>query len=315
MLLALALGSSSIATPFHGHKHIAATISGVSRNASNISTLDAKPFKWSCLGDSWASGVFYGLIGRTDYDGNKDSCLRITQAYAPQMSRDSRWIPEGRAQTCQVQACSSTRWRQIDEETHLGHIQLDDVPENTDMIVFQAGGNNANFANIAYACIFAPQGYPNLGPEYPDPTGLCYKEIELADRYIYGWGRDQLFQDARWIVNTIFAHPKVKNNPKFRLSILGYFQFFYDQGGAGDWCDNASFAVSWEPRPKLRMALRKKINELIRGLNAGVKAGVEGSWYPERAHFIDVDSGIQGGKFCQPGHSIYDQYFGSKVLL
>jgi hypothetical protein len=61
--------------------------------------------------------------------------------------------------------------------------------------------------------------------------------------------------------------------------------------------------------------LRQRINDLIRGLNVGIKAGVEGSWYPERAHFIDVDSGVQDGQFCQPGHSIYDQYFGDKVLL
>tara|TARA_R110002003_G_scaffold244_20_gene17586 strand:- start:4276 stop:5748 length:1473 start_codon:yes stop_codon:yes gene_type:complete len=231
------------------------------------------------------------------------------------MSRDNWWVPGGLSQNLQFQACSGTRWRQIDSDIHQGHVQLNDIPDNTDMILLQAGGNNANFASVAYACIFTPQGWPNIGPEYPDPTGACYKEIEQAAKYIFGKNKDQLFQDARWIVNTVFAHPKVKNNPKFRLFIPGYFQFFYDKGGVGDWCDNASFALRMDSRPKLSLALRQRINELIKGLNAGIKAGVEGSWYPERAHFIDVDSGIQDGQFCQPGHSIYDQYFGDKVLL
>ncbi|KAI4941718.1 hypothetical protein J4E91_010592 [Alternaria rosae] len=166
---------------------------------------------WSGLGDSWASGVSYGFFRTTDYDGNMDHCLRINHTYAPQMSHDNSWIPEGREQELHFQSCSGTRWRQIDAEPHLGHIQLNDVPDNVDMILLQAGDNNANFTRTTVLSI-------------PDPEGQCLKELEATKQYILGKGRDQLFQDARWIVNQVFDHPKVKKNPKFRLFIVSYFQ-------------------------------------------------------------------------------------------
>ncbi|KAI4651191.1 uncharacterized protein J4E79_009390 [Alternaria viburni] len=271
-------------------------------------------YVWSGLGDSWASGVSYGFFGTTDYDGNMDHCLRINHAYAPQMSRDNSWIPEGREQEFHFQSCSGTRWRQIDAEPHLGHIQLNDVPDNVDMIVLQAGGNNANFARVAYACIFAPQG-TDYGPEYPDPNGQCFKELEATKQYILGTGRDQLFQDARWIVNQVFDHPKVKKNPKFRLFVVGYFQFFFDEGGEGDWCSNVSFGLRSSDRPRLSLALRKRINALIRYLNKAIEDAVKGSFHPERTTFVDTDQHLEGHRFCQPGHTLYDQYFGDNVYL
>jgi hypothetical protein len=171
------------------------------------------------------------------------------------MSRDNWWVPSGIPQNLQFQACSGTRWRQIDSDIHQGHVQLNDIPDNTDVILLQAGGNNANFANIAYAYIFTPQGWPDLGTDYPDSTGACYKEIEQAAKYIFDMNKDQLFQDARWIVNTVFAHPKLKNNPKSRLFIPGYFRFFYDKGDVGDWCDNASFCSAPGFPPKIEPCL------------------------------------------------------------
>ena len=44
------------------------------------------------------SGVSYGLFGQTDFDGNKDHCLRINHAYGPQMYNDNSWVPDGRKQ-------------------------------------------------------------------------------------------------------------------------------------------------------------------------------------------------------------------------
>ncbi|EFQ94835.1 hypothetical protein CFE70_007454 [Pyrenophora teres f. teres 0-1] len=283
-------------------------------NNTMVASEASSKYVWSCLGDSWASGVTYGLWGLTDYDNNADHCMRIKTAYSAQMSNDDSWIPQGRTQEFHFQACSGTRWRQIDAEPHLGHIQLNDVPDNVDMILLQVGGNNANFANIAYSCIFAPEG-ADWGPEYPDPAGRCAKEIENTATYIHGKWRNQLFQDARWIVNTIFDHPHVKKNPNFRLFFSGYFRFFYDEGGAGDWCDDVSFAVRRTDRPRLSLALRKKINELIVALNSAIEAGIRGSFHPERATFIDVDEHIDEHRFCQPGHNLRDQYFGNKVFL
>lgn len=256
----------------------------------------------------------YGLFGRTDFDGNKDSCLRVKHAYAPVMYNYNWWVPDNRPQRFWFQSCSGTRWRQIDHDNYMGHVQLDDIQQDTDMILLQAGGNNAGFADVAYNCIFTPQGQ-DYGPAYPDPRGGCYQALERASNYIESEEQDGLFQDARWIVNKVFEHPKTRANPQFRLFVVGYFTFFHDEGGDGDWCDDVSFALRYSDRPTLTLALRKRINELIQDLNAQIKKGVEGSFYPERAKFLDMDSHIKDGRFCQPGHSIWDQYWGGKVLL
>ncbi|KAF1919289.1 SGNH hydrolase-type esterase domain-containing protein [Ampelomyces quisqualis] len=282
--------------------------------ASRGSAFVKKSFVWSALGDSWASGVSYDLLGRTDYDDNKDNCMRINHAYAVKLSEDDTWVPNGLKQEFHFQACSGTRFEQIDRGTNQDHIQLNEIPADTNMLLLQAGGNNANFAAIAYACLFAPEG-KEWGPAFPDPRGACAVELAKAREYIYGTGVNQLFQDTRWTVNAVFNNEKVKHMDDLRLFIPGYFQSFYEGGGAGDWCDNASFALRYSDRPTLSLALRKEINGLIRGLNDGIKAGIVGSFHHHRTHFIDVDSQIGDHRFCQPGHSLYDQYFGDKVYL
>jgi hypothetical protein len=259
------------------------------------------------------SGVSYGMFGRTNYDGNMDHCLRINESYSVQMSQDKSWLPSGRSQEFDFQACSGTRWRQIDAEPWQGYIQLNEIPSNIDMMVLQARGNNAGFADVAYACIFTPEFDDQMGPEYPDPNGKCTQALNRAANYIFGKGVDQLFQDTRWIVNTIFAHEHIKDNLKFQLFVPGYVQFFYDKGEYGDWCRGASFALRQNNRPKLSLELRQRMNELIRGLNDGIKAGIEGSWYPGRATFVDVDTDMDGHRFCEISHNIYDQYYGDKV--
>jgi hypothetical protein len=260
------------------------------------------------------SGVSYGIAGTTDYDGNKDHCMRVRHAYSAQMYTDPDWVPDGRTQAFYFQACSGTHWQHIDREYWQDHIQLNDVQPNTDMILLQAGGNNAGFAAVAYACIFAPYGQ-DYGGHYPDPSGECYKAIERSSAYIHSREEYGLFQDARDIVNKAFQHPHTRSNPDFRLFVAGYWEFFYDKGGDGDWCDDVSFALNYENRPTLTLALRKKINELVHALNEAIREGVEGSFYPERAEFIYTDHEMYNTKFCMPGHTIWDQYCGEKVQL
>lgn len=71
----------------------------------------------------------------TDFDSNKDHCLRVKHAYSVQMHTDATWIPNAREQAFYFHACSGTRWRQIDGHIHQDHIQLDDIEPLTDMIV------------------------------------------------------------------------------------------------------------------------------------------------------------------------------------
>jgi hypothetical protein len=143
---------------------------------------------------------------------------------------------------------------QIDDEFNQVQLQLNKLPSNIDMMTLQVGGDKANFAAVANACIFTPEG-SNSGAAYPDPNGNCSLEIQKADNYINGMGKSQLRQDVRDIVNRIFDNPHTQNNPDFRLFVPGYFQFFFADGGAGDWCDDVSFSLSHTKRPTLSLVL------------------------------------------------------------
>ncbi|KAF2821686.1 hypothetical protein CC86DRAFT_386077 [Ophiobolus disseminans] len=112
--------------------------------------------------------------------------------------------------------------------------------------------------------------------------------------YIFNEGENGLFQDARWIFNKAFEYTKTHDNPNLRMFVVGYFTFFYDDGREGDWGDQASFSLRYDTRPTLTLALRKEINFLIRKLNSRTKKAAEDG---------------------QPGHNIWDQYWGDKVLL
>jgi hypothetical protein len=206
------------------------------------------------------------------------------------------------------------RINQIDDEFNQTQIQLKKLPSNIDMMTLQVGGDKVNFAAVANACIFTPED-SDSGAAYPDLDGNCSLEIQKAEHYINGMGKSQLRQDVRDIVHRIFDNAHTQKNPDFRLFVSGYFQFFFADGGAGDWCDDVSFSLSQTKRPSLSLVLRKKMNELVHGLNDGLKAGIAASSHSNRATFIDVDSHIGDRRFCQPGHSLWDQYLGDKVYL
>jgi hypothetical protein len=129
-----------------------------------------------------------------------------------------------------------------------------------------------------------------------------------------GHDKDQLFQDVLSTIDSIFGREKVKTNDRFQLFMPGYVQVFSANGGDDDWCSNATFAVV-DNGPLLSLELRKSINQLLQDLNTGIKAGIAASPYSERTHFIDVDPQFNGHRFCEPEHTIIEQYTSTKVYL
>jgi hypothetical protein len=206
------------------------------------------------------------------------------------MSNNDSWIPHGRPQDFHSEANTLYANQQVG--------QLKGIPSDIDMIVLQTGGDSAGLASVVHACLYAPHG-------------SCDQEIERAVAYINGPNKHQLFQDTQSIVTAVFDDGNVKKNPKFELFLFGYAQFFYEQEGAGDWCNDVSFALGTENVPRLTLDVRKRINELTRALNDNLKDAVNGTG----AHFIDTDPSAEGHRFCQPGHTLYDQFYGENVYF
>lgn len=253
------------------------------------------------------SGSSFGLLGSTDFDGNKGNCLRSAQAYSVKLSESKSWVPDGRAQNFHFEACAGQTQDQ-------GHVNLDSIPSNSDMLLLEASVLDASFAAIAYACIFVPDG-EEWGPSYPNSSGRCRLELDKARAYIGDFNSSKLLQDVRTTINIVFDIDKVKTNPDFRVFVPGYLQLFHEDGRQGDWCNNTSFSLRKESRPTLSRELRAEINYIVREANNAVEAAVATSNHSDHAHFIDIDSQIGDKRFCQPSHTLYDQYYGDKVMF
>ncbi|KAH7392294.1 SGNH hydrolase-type esterase domain-containing protein [Phaeosphaeria sp. MPI-PUGE-AT-0046c] len=286
---------------------VCTTLIGLAPSLNSKSVTSDKPFVWASLGGIRASGPSYGMLGRTDFDSNKDHCLRSSQAYSVKLSDSKTWIPNGRSQDFRFKACADNIQKQ-------GQIDLNDLPSNLDMLLLATSALDANFAAIAHACIFNPDG-EDWGPTYPDSRGKCRLELDKARAYIGDSNSSKLLDNVRAIINSVFDHDKVSINPDFRLFVPGYLQLFYEDGGEKDWCNNTSFSLRKENRPKLSLALRAEINNIVREVNNALDAAVTSSNHPKSTHFIDFDSQIGDKRFCQPGHTLYDQYYGDKVMF
>jgi hypothetical protein len=232
----------------------------------------------------------------------KDDSLRDTQAYSVQMSQDNSWVPNGRPQEFHFAVSSP--------DANLEAEQLNTIPSDIDMILLQTGSDKASLAEVYNSCVYAHIDI-DVGPAYPDPSGMCYQAIKNATKYIEGPNRNQLFQDVQALVQATFQDEHVKNNSVFQLFVPGFFQPFYDQGGDGDWCDDVSFALGRKNSPNLTLELRKKMNELTRTLNDQITWAINGTG----AQFINTDAVAKGHQFCQPGQTLYDQFYSEDIFL
>lgn len=191
---------------------------------------------------------------------------------------------------------------------------LDGITSSPDMLLLDPSALNTTFSTIADACIFAPEG-KDWGAAYPDRSGQCYLELEKARAYVGTSNSSKLTEDVRTIINSVFESDKVTANSDFRLFVPGYLELFYEDGGEGDWCSNTSFSLRKENRPLLGLDLRAEVNSIVREANSAVETAVATSNHPDRAYFVDLDSQIPDQRFCQPGHTLYNQFYGGKVIF
>ena len=160
----------------------------------------------------------YGVFGQTNYDDNKSGCMRINHAYGVQLQKGlSKDFGKGKFTFA---ACSGARLIDMAK----GANQMSQIPEETDFLTMQAGGNYAGFYAIARDCMYhvEPKEY---GDAYPNP-GECLNSINAAERYIQA-PHDSLglWLDMQATINDILGNPAAKNEG-FKLYVLGYAHLF-----------------------------------------------------------------------------------------
>lgn len=82
------------------------------------------------------------MLGSTDYDSNKDNCLRSLQSYSVILSNSNLWVPDERSQDFHFEACSS-------HSQNPGQVNLGDIPTDPDMLLLEASALDSTLAAIA----------------------------------------------------------------------------------------------------------------------------------------------------------------------
>ncbi|KAI2462864.1 SGNH hydrolase [Annulohypoxylon bovei var. microspora] len=269
-------------------------------------------FVWASVGDSWAAGVSYSPEQHTDYDDDKNGCHRWKDSYGPIMERDTTWTTG--AQKFNFAACSGAILSNI-----VASSQGDNPPQmslvgSPQMITYHAGGNNCGFGAVVSDCIFQPWG--DYGPEYPDPSGQCAKQLANSNAYIDRAGDGGLYQDERNTVADLLGHAAVRDNKDFRLYILGYAHFF---NLGANYCDGISFgALASVPvvgnAPKVSDRLRTDVNDGVERVNQ-ILARVARDAGDPRVRFLDISPAFDGHRFCEDGHGYKDQWYSADVWL
>ena len=258
------------------------------------------PWPYAVLGDSWGSGVAYSED--VLYDNNKDKCLRTKESHGPQMEADKGWSGFGKS-TLKDAACSGSRLGDIVQ----GGNQIGKVGK-TDTLIMTSGGNNAGFGHIVEVCIYHPDQRHNYGPAYKDDKdskGECKQSLNSAEDYITD--PKQMEHDLRETLKDIFNYDAVSKNEDFLVYLTGYAQFWGTN--LDDWCNNQYWSLypAVSPTPYLSKELRSKMNELIKKVNDLYKKVTEDDKWKKQTRFVDLDSGFDGHRFCEPGATYQDQ--------
>lgn len=112
------------------------------------------------------------------------------------------------------------------------------------------------------------------------------------------------------LIKKIIAFGRNASGDSFRLYVTGYGQFFNDTDSG---CDNVTFARTanpdndGEPHNMLTTDLRQDFNAMSRILNLGIQLAV-GLNSEDHVKYIDIDSLLDGHRFCEPGIREPDQH-------
>lgn len=262
-------------------------------------------FLMASIGDSWAAGA--AVTGRDMYDDN-NSCLRNKVAWEAQMAGDNSWTDS--AIDFKFVACSGAQLvaaAKGDPENGQPDAQLNGAG-SPHLLTMELGGNNCHFSDIARACIYVGHAALGDGKEYPNPDGDCYQAITKWEEYILSDSRvakGSLYFDHHQTLLDIFEWNTIKGRDDFYLYIVGYAEFFNTSPGS-DWCNDQTFGKVRKPR--LSNALRSKMNELVRNVNSKIAQSVK-DMHNNHISFLDPSSLYDGHRFCEPGHTLSNQYF------
>lgn len=258
-------------------------------------------FAFASIGDSWAAGQ--GVISRDAYGGpdQYNSCYRHKSSWEALMAGDNTWTDD--PIEFKYAACSGAMLQDATMGRDGKDPQMSKVAR-PHLLTMQMGGNNANFGGIIRCCFYV--GDTVFQKDYPDPDGCCFKLIQEGELYLDG----NFTSDHHDTLKKVLETELMKEREEVYLYIVGYAEFFNVKSPDSDWCNDQSFGII--KSPKLNKALRTKINELSRKINAAMARSTS-DFGNDRIRFLDPSPVFENHRFCEPGHTLSNLYFLSDV--
>ena len=249
------------------------------------------------LGDSYSAGIGTPIPGG---DGaREDDCRRGSGAYPYLLSLDLL-PPANDSLTNQP-----FQWLSCTGST------TDDLlasPQNTSQIdalivnpssppafaTLSIGGNDLGFFDVMNACVFR---------FYSFYSGTCEAALAASDAAI---ASPEFEMRLALILGEILDRVRWEVRPEFSVTVTGYARFFDDETEA---CDDVSLGVWWGGGvggrgPKLKREVRRRMNELVREVNAKIERAVavaNGRFVRPKVVFVDYDGVFEGHRFCEEG--------------
>ena len=169
-------------------------------------------------------------------------------------------------------------------------------PAVADFATISVGGNDIGFYNILTACVLWVGGYW---------AGDCDTEITKAYEML---ANPDLAASIAFALKEIID---MNDEEAFKIYVTGYVTFFNETTSL---CESSSFRIynphydsthKEEGQPFLTMALRTKLNDLVKALNAMLSRITDSvnAEYPDaqRVAFVDPNPAYAGHRWCEDG--------------
>lgn len=257
-------------------------------------------FKFASIGDSWAAGPAIATVD--SYQGHWDQCALHKASWEAEMAGDDTWTVD--RIDFKFAACSGA----VLEDAAAGDNPQISKVDSPNLLTMQLGGNNARFSAIARACIYIGDAFSSQ-KDYPDPDGVCFHALKDTEKYldedVDKEPKRSFYWDHQLALKNVLKSDLIRGRDNFYLYIVSYAEFF-NTSPKSDWCNEVSFGIV--KSPKLSNALRSKMNELVRKANAVTARSVSDM---KNDHIVSLDpsASFENHRFCEPGHSINNQYY------
>ncbi|KAH6604079.1 hypothetical protein Trco_007525 [Trichoderma cornu-damae] len=250
----------------------------------------SRPAGFIALGDSYSAGIGTGL-----FNGTEDDCRHGHHAYPMLVQDDLKrgqgdgdGDGDGDGPTFQFLSCTGSTIDDVLAGAERSQIDQFNTTSTADFALLSIGGNDLGFFDIMNSCIFR---------FYSFYSGTCEDALRRADEQM---ASAQFEQRLGLVIMEILDRVRWEKRPWFTITVTGYARFF---NADTDECDDYSFGMWWRG-PKLKRALRQRVNDMVLGVNDKIRRSVDAinaAFAEPRVLFVDYDDAFDGHRFCEPG--------------